>query len=93
MNDLIQAAADYIKNFDWSSPQAFGAAAIIAAIMFQRWMIMAVVLIIMVIGANIEQFIVINYEFNNYTVTSPFLVYAIGSVIVFFLTFLSLFNR
>ncbi|MFC1511652.1 hypothetical protein ACFL5H_00460 [Candidatus Latescibacterota bacterium] len=93
MDNLIQSGIDYVRNFDWNSPEAFGAAAMIAAVLFQRWMILFTVIVIMVIGANIEKVFVFEYEFNQFTVTSPFVVYLIGFVVVFAMAFLSLFNR
>lgn len=93
MDRLIQAVTNYITKFDWNSPEAFGAFAIIAAVVFKRWVILATVVAIMVIGANIEKYYTIQIEFNNFTVTSPFIVYATGMIIVFFMAFLSLFNR
>ena len=93
MDNLIQSVTDYIRNFDWNSPEAFGVAAIIATFLFQRWMILFTVILIMVIGANIEKVLVFEFEFNQFIVTAPFVVYLIGFVLVFVMAFLSLFNR
>jgi len=93
MDNLIQSVTDYIRNFDWNSPEAFGVAAMIAAVLFQRWMILITVILIMVIGANIEKVFVFELELNQFTVTSPFIVYLVGFIIVFVLAFQSLFDR
>ena len=65
----------------------------IAAVLFQRWMILITVILIMVIGANIEKVFVFELELNQFTVTSPFIVYLVGFIIVFVLAFQSLFDR
>ena len=93
MDNLIQSATDYVTNFDWNSPEAFGVAAMIAAVLFRRWTILFTVILIMVVGANIEKVFIFEYEFNQFTVTSPFIVYLVGFIIVFVLAFQSMFDR
>ena len=93
MDRLIDSLIEYMRTFDWNSPEAFGAAAMIGALLFRRWLILLTVAAIMVIGANIEKVFIFRYEFNNFTVTSPFVVYVTGAVVVATLVFLSLFDR
>jgi hypothetical protein len=93
MDSIMQAIEQYIRNFDWNSPEAFGVTAGIAALLFQRWMILFTVVIIMVLGATIVDYAAFEFTFNNYTVTAPFTVYLVGAVVVAVLAFQSLFSR
>ena len=92
MEHITQAIGEYIRNFDWNSSQAIWVAALGMAFLFQRWMIFFFIVLIMVLGDNIEKVLVFDYTFNNYTVTAPFVVYAVGGVVVFVMAFLSLFR-
>ena len=93
MENFFAAVAEFIRNFDWNSPEAFWAAILMATILMQRWGIFFMVILVLVIGANIEKVLVLDFTFNNFTVTAPFMVYLIGAVIVFVKGFLSLFER
>jgi hypothetical protein len=54
-----------IRKFDWNSLEAFGVIAVITAAVFKRWLILATIVVIMVIGANIEKYSSFYCEFNN----------------------------
>ncbi len=92
MEHIIQIIGDYVRNFNWNSLEAFWVAALGMSFLFQRWMLFFIIVLIMVLGDNIEKVLVFDYTFNNYTVTAPFIVYVVGGVVVFVMAFISLFR-
>ena len=88
--DSIQ---ELIKSIDWEGPQAFGVAAVVILAVMKKWVPLVMVLVTIGVASKIENYFTVNFDFNSVTVTSPMIVYVVGAVAIFFVTFLSVFDK
>jgi hypothetical protein len=75
MYDTILAQVSAI---DWSGPAAFVAVVLGVLLIFQRWSMFLLVVVIVVLGWGAQDFIVMNLTNGERVVTLPFLIYAAG---------------
>jgi len=93
METLIDKVMGFIKTIDWEGPEAFGVALIVIFTVLKKWIPLLLVFLTIIIGAKIDDYIVIDMVINGKTVGASFFVYVIGAVVIFFVSFLSIFNK
>jgi len=93
MDGMKEAFATFIENFNWNGPETFALFGVLTFGLLRKWLLVALVLIVVVVGTNIENYVQFEYFFNDVTVTAPLIVYVVGSVIIAVAAFLSLFGR
>ena len=93
MATIINKFAEYIKSINCEEPEAFAIALIIIFTIMKKWGPLFLVILTMIIGAKIEDYINYDMIINGVPVGASFIVYIIGAIIICFATFLSMFNK
>ena len=68
-------------------------ALIVIFMVLKKWVPLLLVFITLIIGAKIDDYIVIDMVISGKTVGASFFVYVIGAVVIFFVSFLSIFDK
>ena len=93
MEGLVNKITEFIKNFNWNGPEAFALVAVVFFLITKRWILIILVLVTVIIGMNIDKYIVLGLEFHGTAISASLIIYIVGAVVITFMAFLSLFNR
>lgn len=89
MGALIDKLKNIFENTNWEGPAAFAAAAIVFLTFMKRWILIALVIVILLVGAGIENYVTFQLEFNERTISASQIVYVAGGIVIFFLALFS----
>ena len=93
MGGNIDVIKEFIGNFNWDGPKAFALLGVIAFGIMRKWLLVALVLLVVVVGTNIEKYVLFEYQFNDVTVGASWIVYVVGGVVITLAAFFSLFGK
>ena len=79
-----------IKSIDWETPQAFVVAALLIFLIWKKWGLILLTLMTLFIGSIIENYFVFNIELNSVPISSPLIVYTVGSIVIIIMVIVSL---
>ena len=90
---MMEMIKEYFSNFNWNGPEALALFGIFVFGVMQKWLLVVLVLIVFVLGSNIEKYIFVYYQFNDVTVGASLIVYVVGGIVIVLAAFFSLFNK
>lgn len=93
MDTIVAQVRLWIETFDWKGPEVFVLFGVIVFGVTRRWVPLVLVIATAIVGANIERYVQFTYTINNADITTSFIVYIVGGILIAFAAFLSFFNR
>ena len=92
MDQLIAKVLSNLQHINWESPAAFVVALIAVFALMKRWSLVLLIVLTIVLGWGAEDMIVLNLTTEDRIVSLPFLIYIVGSVVVFLFAMTSFFK-
>jgi hypothetical protein len=89
----MEVIKEYFKNFNWNGPEALALFGIFVFGVMRKWILVSLVLFVFIIGANIEKYVFVYYQFNDVNVGASLIVYVVGGIVIVLAAFFSLFNK
>ena len=92
MDQLISKVLSNLQHINWESPAAFVVALIALFALMKRWSLILLIILTVVLGWGAEDMIVLNLTTEDRIVSLPFLIYIIGSSVIFLFAITSFFK-
>ena len=89
MDSIIDKIRNIVQTTNWEGPAAFAVTGIIILTFMKRWILIALVIVVLLAGAGIENYITFQLEFNERVITASQIVYIAGGVLIFFMAVFS----
>jgi len=92
MDALIQAALEFIKNYNWNSPFTFIIVVLVGLLILKKFSMFLIVLVTVIIGWGAHDLIITSSTTNREIVSIPLIVYGIGGVAFIVLSLISFYR-
>ena len=92
MDQLIAKVLSNLQDINWESPAAFVIALIAVFALMKRWSLVLLIVLTVVLGWGAEDMIILNLTTEDRIVSLPFLIYIVGSLVVFLFAMTSFFK-
>ena len=92
MDQFISKVLSNLQHIDWESPAAFIVALIAVFALMKRWSLVLLIILTVVVGWGAEDMIVLNLNTQDRITSVPFLIYIVGSAVVFLFVMISFFK-